>query len=240
MKPPVIVTRAEPGARETAARLEALGYAVIRSPMLELKPLEGAVPDLSGICHLVFTSANGVRFFLQAMGGMTGEAAGLTAWSVGPATAAAVRAAGFGLHVEGDGNADDLAARIRSADVSGGFLHVANAAAAGNLVKQLEDGGRTARFQALYETVPAGSLAPAAGQALSEDAACAVLIHSAKGASAFAAAAGELSLASSLVVAISEAAAAPLEDAGVRQLVTAGRPNEEALLEALEEACRGL
>ena len=87
MKPPVIVTRAEPGASETVTRLMDMDFHAIRSPMLELKALEAPMLDLSGIYNLVFTSANGVRFFVEAVGGITEHVADLTTWCVGPATA---------------------------------------------------------------------------------------------------------------------------------------------------------
>ncbi|MAN45210.1 MAG: uroporphyrinogen-III synthase [Alphaproteobacteria bacterium] len=235
--PPVIVTRAEPGASETVERLARLGFRAILSPMLVLKELEGAVPDLSDVRNLIFTSANGVRFFMQAAGGMTPQVAGMTAWGVGPATNAAIQEAGFGLHVEGDGNAEDLAAMILKSDPdSGGFLHVANSAAAGDLVRRLREGGRTARFQALYETAPTGQLALKARQAILAPDDCMVLIHSAKGAAAFLSAVDKISLETSTLVAISEAAATPLTDAGAKRLLHAERPNEDALMDALEKA----
>ncbi|WP_081811207.1 uroporphyrinogen-III synthase [Hyphomonas beringensis] len=235
--PPVIVTRAEPGASETAERLARLGFRAISSPMLVLKELDDVAPDLSDVSNLIFTSANGVRFFMQAMGGMTAQLAGLTAWGVGPATNAAIQEAGFGLHVEGDGNAEDLAAMILKSDPdSGGFLHVANSAAAGDLVRRLREGGRMARFQALYETVPAAHLAAKAQQAIQAPDDCIVLIHSAKGAAAFLSAVDKISLETSILIAISEAAAAPLSDAGAKRLLHAERPNEDALMAALDKA----
>ena len=84
MSLPVIVTRAEPGASETMARLAAMDVTPIASPMLSLARLKADLPDLSAVQHLVFTSANGVRFFTEAS---TLRAA--KAWCVGPSTAAA-------------------------------------------------------------------------------------------------------------------------------------------------------
>ncbi len=237
---PVIITRAEPGASETAARIQAEGFRPIVSPMLRLQSV-AADPDLTGIQNLVFTSANGVRFFLEAMGGMTGEAAGLTAWCVGPATAAAANAAGFELLVAGDGNADDLAARILAEGREGdGFLHVANTAAAGNLVARLTDAGRMARFLALYETVPASALVREAALAVEAPEPGLVLIHSAKAAEALRAVVDDRLFATNILVAISEAAAAPLQGLHTRATLWAERPNEEALIAALKTAALGL
>lgn len=107
MTVPVIVTRAEPGAAETMARLAEAGYRAIAAPMLTLAPLDVTLPDLSGVAHLVFTSANGVRFFASASGKRVAMA-----WCVGPSTAEAARAAGFAQVHEGRGDAVALAEDI--------------------------------------------------------------------------------------------------------------------------------
>lgn len=231
---PVIVTRAEPGASETMARLQAAGFHGIASPMLELAHLPVDLPDLTDVRHLVFTSANGVRFFADAA-----ETRAAKAWCVGPSTAAAARAAGFGDVHEGRGDAADLAADMLAALPAGttGVLHVANEAAAGDLVATLRAGGIPAEFLALYETRPADELSPDAEAALEAGPAC-VLIHSAKAAAAFAWAAGALDQA--VIIAISEAAARPLQGREVAALHIATAPNEAALLEALAGAAGSL
>jgi len=231
---PVIVTRAEPGASETMARLQAEGFHAIASPMLALARLPAALPDLSGVAHLIFTSANGVRFFAEATDTRT-----MKAWCVGPSTAAAAREAGFaGVH-EGHGDAGDLSDDMIAALPAGttGILHVANAAAAGDLVARLKAAGLPAGFLALYETQPSDDLSPGAEAALAAGPVF-VLIHSAKGAAAFAWAAGALDQA--VIIAISEAAALPLEGREVAALHVADAPNEDALLDALAGAASGL
>ena len=234
MSLPVIVTRAEPGASETMARLKAMDLPAIASPMLSLARLKADLPDLSAVQHLVFTSANGVRFFTEAS---TLRAA--KAWCVGPSTAAAAREGGFAAVYEGAGDAAALAADILVALPEGteGVLHVANEAAAGDLVARLKEGGIPADFLALYETLPADELTPEAETALAAGPAC-VLIHSAKAAAAFAWAAGGLDQA--VIVAISEAAARPLQSREVAAIHIAEAPNEDALLATLAAVASGL
>lgn len=231
---PVIVTRAEPGATETMDRLKAMGLAAIASPMLVLAPLDVALPDLSGVAHLVFTSANGVRFFAGAS-----PLRSPVAWCVGPSTAAAAREAGFAAVREGRGDAADLAADMTAVLPPGtaGILHVANEAAAGELVARLKAAGFGADFLALYETRPAEDLAPEAEAALAAGPVC-VLVHSAKAAAAFAWAAGALD--QTIVIAISEAAARPLAGREIAALHVAAAPNEDALLDALAGAAGSL
>jgi len=232
--PPVIVTRAEPGASETMARLAAMDVTPIASPMLSLARLDVDLPDLSGVQHLVFTSANGVRFFSEASAHRAAKA-----WCVGPSTAAAAREAGFAAVYEGAGDAAALAADILADLPEGteGVLHVANEAAAGDLVARLKAGGIPAEFLALYETVPADELAPEAEAALAAGPTC-VLVHSAKAAAAFAWAAGGLDQA--VIVAISEAATRPLQGREVAAIHIADAPNEDALLAALAAVAGGL
>ena len=47
-------------------------------------------------------------------------------------------------------------------------------------------------------------------------------------------------MSTNVAVAISEAAAAPLRSLNARAVIAAARPNENALMEALLQACKGL
>lgn len=233
--PAVIVTRTQPGADETATSLTQRGYRVLLSPMLQIAPSGLDPAALAGVRDLIFTSANGVRAFAAS-----GEpAAGRAAWCVGPSTAIAAREAGFSNVVEGDGDAEDLARLILTArgESSGPLLHIANDAAAGNLVSALTQAGLEARFAAAYRTEPAPALSAPALAALKEGTVL-LLVHSAKGAAAIAQSGVKLDHA--VVVAISAAAAAPLHGIPRAGLHIAGRPNEDALMATLGEAAASL
>jgi uroporphyrinogen-III synthase len=231
----VIVTRAQPGADETAAHLAQLGYRAILSPMLKIVDTGLDRATLESVTELVFTSANGVRAFLTSGAGTES----FTAWCVGPATTAAAREAGFANIVEGDGDADDLARLILTArsELSGPLLHIANDAAAGNLIATLKAAGLDARFQAAYHAQPVPALSAPALAALA-DGPSALLVHSAKGADAVAVSGADLRQA--VIVAISPNAAAPLLGAPHAGLRIAARPNEDALMAALGEAAATL
>ena len=237
MSLPVTVTRAEPGAADTVARLKAAGYDAIPSPALTLESLPDAALDMNGVRHLIFTSANGARCFLarRAVGA-------LTVWCVGEATAAAVRQEGGEDVREGNGNAADLAAMILAAPEAqtGALLHIANAAAAGDLVATLKVAGLDARFCALYRTVPVRGLTPEAAIVLDTAPRVVVLGHSAKGAAAFRDAARGRDLSRVVFVAISPAASQPLVGLGARAVVNAAHPNETALMDALDTALLAL
>ena len=231
----VIVTRTQPGADETAARLNSLGYKAILSPMLRIVETGLEPATLDGVKDLIFTSANGVRAFHSSRA----PADSFTAWCVGPSTAMAARETGFGRVVEGDGDAEDLARLILTAraELSGPLLHIANDAAAGHLVATLQKAGLHARFAAAYQTEAASSLSNEALAAL-ETGRAILLVHSAKGADAIVQ--SGVSLRATMAVAISAPAAGPLERASPAGLWIAERPNEDALMIALGDAAASL
>lgn len=228
----VLITRTQPGADETAARLASAGYSPIVSPVLSLVALPHDL-NLGGAQGLVFTSANGVRFFSDVSARRD-----LRAWCVGPATLAAAQAAGFQACEHADGNADDLAALIirKARPDSGALIHVANQLAAGDLAKTLQNAGFETVFAPLYAPVQAAQVSPEAAAALSQEHVDAVLIHSAKGADAFAALAANYNLSRVHCVAVSANAAAPLTRFAWAGMHVATRPNEAALMTALSQA----
>lgn len=228
--PSVLVTRTAPGCFDTAERLRAEGLRPIIEPALKIHALPTPLPELNGVSGLIFTSANGVRFFTERSARRD-----FNAWCVGPSTAASAAEAGFADIFNADGNADDLVALIaRQADPARGrLLHIANDAAAGEVVKSLQTAGFDAEFAALYTTSPAKDLGDTTLSALKQDTLSSVLIHSAKGAAAIAPLLTAFRLKSVNLVAISDKAAAPLTHLDWKQTAIADAPNEDALINAL-------
>lgn len=228
----VIVTRAEPGAHDTEAALLQLGFIPLLSPMLELAAVDVDLAALKAARHIVFTSANGVRAIDRLA-----FPDGATIWCVGPSTARAAEHA-FPLRfiMEGDGNSDDLARKIiqRIPRPEGRFVHIANEDAAGRLVEQLRHAGFEVDFLAPYRTIAAPALSEQALSALAGKQPAAVLIHSAKAAEALAAT--QPNLTNAALVAISEAALAPLTGLPNLGTWTARKPNESELLHILAQA----
>lgn len=103
----IVITRPAGEAARSAAVLEALGAEVLSAPMVEVRPisdpaaLDAAIGRLDGFDWLVFTSANGVRFFirrLEELGRDLRALARIRLAAIGPATAAAL--AGFHLRAD--------------------------------------------------------------------------------------------------------------------------------------------
>ncbi|MEM7005773.1 MAG: uroporphyrinogen-III synthase [Pseudomonadota bacterium] len=227
---PVIVTRADPGARETSRRLKANGIRAISSPMLELARTKVDLPKLDDVAGLLFTSANGIRFFASLS-----SRRDIPAWCVGPATYAAAQDGGFKTSHNADGDGATLAKYVtRQANPeSGKLLHIANSAAAGDVAEYLRCQGFDVLFAPLYEAVPAASLNEDAIAALQREQPALVAIHSAKGAMAFAKATNGIDFRLHAAVTVSEKAALPLSDLNFAQIASASEPNEDALLETI-------
>jgi uroporphyrinogen III methyltransferase/synthase len=102
----IVVTRASGQAGALRARLEALGAGVIEMPTIEIQPtadygpLDRAIAQLASYDWLIFTSANGVRAFVERMDRSAADFRALHACicAIGPATRAAVEA----LHLKVD------------------------------------------------------------------------------------------------------------------------------------------
>jgi len=103
----VVVTRPRDQAAELVSRLEGLGAAVIEFPTIEIRPaddyrlLDAALAELHSYDWVIFTSANGVRFFREraelrgvALGGYSGRVC-----AIGPATRRAVESIGWAVEL---------------------------------------------------------------------------------------------------------------------------------------------
>lgn len=223
------VTRAEPGASETAARLRALGLEPEVFPLLRVEPATGGAFDLEGLQSLAFTSANGVRAF-----GQLSPRRDFSVFAVGPATAAAAKAAGFAQVTAGDGDGRALAERIAALSPAGEIGVAAPDLPAFDLAGALQAKGLTARRLILYRTEMATDVPPALRRALAAQAIDGVLLHSPRAAEALAG----LDLAAPIIAdlelfALSEACAAPVRGLGWRRLQVARSPQDAELLKLI-------
>ncbi len=217
------VTRAEPGAAATAARLHGLGFEPVVAPVLETRPITGAAIDLAGIDSLAFTSAAGVAAFAALT-----PARDRTAFAVGDATAEAARDAGFGDVRSAHGDVHALAALIADAAPRPSLvLNPTAAEPADDLPARLAERGVAARAVVVYQT---HQVDPAAPPARLDG----VLIHSAKGARAVARWLAGTNASALTAFVISAAAAAPVAELGFRRIAVASSPNEAALLDLLD------
>lgn len=139
----IVVTRARGQAETLAAKLRALGAGVIELPTIEIRPapdygpLDRAIANLASYDWLIFTSVNGVRFFLDRLDRSAVDLRALRACicAIGPATRAALEA----LHLKPDlmGKeyvAEGLLAAFAAHDLAGKRVLLPRAAVARDLV----------------------------------------------------------------------------------------------------------
>lgn len=234
--PRILVTRSEPGASETADRLRARGHDPVVEPLFALKPVPADIPAFDA---LAFTSANGARLF-AALGRHANAPVDVPVFAVGDRTASAAREAGF-TQVRSAARDIDALVTLILADLppSATLLHAGNAESRGDLVGQLHAAGRTASFRALYRAASVTHAGPfLAAHIAGESRLDAALIHSPRAAHILAdLLANTPQSAIPPLVAISAAAAAPLATRA-SGLAIALAPDENSLLDALEDLLR--
>ncbi|MEZ5896281.1 MAG: uroporphyrinogen-III synthase [Parvularculaceae bacterium] len=156
----VIITRPAEDAAPFARLIEQAGGRAVLSPVIEIEFAPVRV-DLAAAGALAFTSANGVRAFVQAHSGRS-----LPVFAVGETTAAAARGVGLNSVVAADGDVASLAALIAKAGVAGEVVHIAGSDRAGELADLLAAAGVGARREVLYAARPVPALTDQAATAL--------------------------------------------------------------------------
>ena len=147
----VLVTRPAPDCYDYAEELKAQGFQVFCEPMLVMEPVDFLVPVFSNISALIFTSAQGVRFFLNKKEVLP-DIFSLPVYCVGKYTARAAENAGFKKVENIDGTGQDLCDYITnhlqpSRDI---FLHVRGRDPALEIDKVLQDFGFRAENLIVY------------------------------------------------------------------------------------------
>jgi uroporphyrinogen-III synthase len=226
----VWITRAEPGASATAARVADLGFEPIVAPLLRFYAVEGAVLDLAPEDVLAFTSVNGVT----CAAALT-DRRDLKVFAVGDTTAGAARAAGFADVTSARGDVEALSTLIVQSRPAGGVIHAAAVDTAGDMVGVLQRAGISARKTAVYRTEAAKALPETVSTASIDGSLSAVLVHSPRAGTAGAALLmqGGQSLSAVAAVGLSKACLAPLYGLGFRKMAVAETPDETALMNAL-------
>ena len=144
----VLITRPRAQAEAFAVELATLGVEAVVAPLIEIMPLPGPSPDLTGVQALLITSANGGRAFAA----LSPERA-LPVFAVGEETAAELRRLGFGQVESAAGDASDLARLVATRlDPSGGtLLHLRGRDSGLSLAELLRANGYRLREAMLYE-----------------------------------------------------------------------------------------
>lgn len=232
----VLVTRAEPAASRTAARLRGLGHEPMLAPVATIRQTD-EFPPLGQFDALIATSANA---FVNP--GTPGDP--LRNWVstplfvVGDTTAEAARAAGFRDIRIGEGNAADLAELVVASLARGAFLLWITGEDRGEtLTDALSEAGFSLAVWVRYAALPSEAWPTTAVHALRHGLLDAALHYSARASRLAVTLAARHGVAQGFAalthVAISPQAAEPLRKAGMPRLRIAARPDEAAMIEAL-------
>lgn len=224
----VLITRPEPGATDTAARLCRMGFRPVLAPALTIRP--GRTLTLGNAQAILVTSANAVPSLPQT-------ACPLLA--VGDATAAAARAAGFADVRSADGDAVDLADLAKATlDRRAGPVLLASGAGQGQpLAAVLRAQGFRVHRRIAYAARPLRSLPSPARQALAAGQIAWALFFSADTARAFRAALTRTHLDQAVsgigALTIGQPAAEALAGLPWRLIRVAAAPTQDAMLDML-------
>jgi len=224
------ITRAQPGAEATAARVRELGIEPIVEPLLEVRAIADANLDLTGVSALAFTSANAVAAFAAR----SPERA-LRVFAVGDATAAAARAQRFASVLSAQGDVAALASALatRRRELPGVILYPSAAEPSQDLPGALAAVGLKVRQTAVYETV---AVEPSAALAERLPQIDGVLLHSTKAAQGLARFVKAHPAPQLVAYCLSRQIARGLSRAGLAEVASAPQPNETALLSLLAGA----
>jgi uroporphyrinogen-III synthase len=202
--------------------VRARGAEAIVAPLITIVPC-GYDTNAEGAQALIFTSTNGVRAFPDARG-----ARDRVVLTVGDATAAAAREAGFSDVRSADGDVRSLAALAKAEldPEKGKLIHIAGDHVAGDLSGDLRAAGFNVERRLAYASVAASPLPEALNGPLDI-----VLFHSSRAAERFIAL-GAPNAAQLIAGCLSAAIAEAAGKTPWKQIITAPHPREDDLLAA--------
>jgi uroporphyrinogen-III synthase len=229
----VLVTRPQPGADETAARLRAAGHEVLLQPLTRIV-FNPQPPSLPRPAAIAFTSRNAVRAVSGWQAAPRWHA--LPVLAVGEATAAAASDAGFTDVQAAEGDVARLVLRIRAHFVPTGdpILYPAARHRAGDLAAALAEAGIPVATVEAYRAEAVERFEGSVRMRLADRSIDAALFHSRRSATVFVDLvmhAGLVDAVSSLrLLALSQRVAEPLRALSADSVRIAETPDETALL----------
>ncbi|MGB3335899.1 MAG: uroporphyrinogen-III synthase [Devosia sp.] len=226
----MLVTRPEPDAQATLARLDALGIDAIAAPLMLRRTLDGSLPPSDGFTAIVLTSANAIRSLADR--GVLAQYRHLPVFAVGDHTAREASEAGFERVSSAAGALQDLVNAMTIARVPGPIFYPTGKHQSADLAKALAPSGIMVATSKVYdmvaaEALPEGVLVELGGQI------DAVLAYSRRSAEIFATLAATMpreSRSRLAMLCLSEAVAGPLLEARFSRISLADRPDEDAMM----------
>lgn len=230
----VLLTRPQPGASRTAARLAALGFEPVPLPLTRIEQLPMADVLPADFDAVVVTSANAVR---HASESLLHDIAELPCFVVGSETAAVAADVGFRHVQHADGDASSLAGLVRARLPRGArLLYLCGRLRRATVEQALAEAGLDVVPVETYDTLPIDYGAGDIAALLGSEPVAAVMLFSVEAALAFLRLAGSVAApalaGNALMICISQRVAAVLANQGFRTMVAA-EPTEASMLSAL-------
>lgn len=231
----ILITRPQEDAARFAELLRARGHEAVCSSLLTVRFFDGPELDFENVSAILATSANGVRAFAART-----QRRDLKILAVGPQTADAARKAGFENVECADGDASTLAEAVLGwvKPEDGVLLHAASADNEGQLKTLLVEEGYTVDIMALYEVIVVHKLPTLAREALAQGTLDVAVVFSPRSAMALRDCIERAHLEEACktvaAVCISKAAAEALRPLVFRTVSVAARPNQDAMLAAID------
>jgi uroporphyrinogen-III synthase len=228
----MLVTRPEPDASDTAARLDALGIEAVVAPLLVQETLPADLPNPEAIAAIALTSANALRALetRQAIERFRQ----VPVYTVGDRTADLAEELGFVMVTSASGDFSDLAELLAHSRIDGPIFYPSGRDVSADLGRSLEPFGREVITVPVYAMNAATALPDEVADDLQAGEIGAALFYSRRTAECFVRVAEavmdrrrrmELG-----VLCMSEAVAAPLVDAHFVRVGLAERPDEDAMM----------
>ena len=226
----MLVTRPEPDAQATLARLDALGIDAVAAPVMVRQTLDASLPPPDGFTAMVLTSANAVRALAER--GVLEQYRHLPVFAVGDRTAREASEAGFERVSSAAGALQDLVNAMAIARMRGPIFYPTGKHQSADLAKALAPLGVMVATAKVYDMVaidalPAQILAELGGEI------GAVLAYSRRSAEIFATLAASLprdKRSRLAMLCLSETVAEPLLEARFSRISLADRPDEDAMM----------
>lgn len=222
--PKIWVTRSQPAADLSVAKLSAKGFDAVAAPLIKITKPRSHPPRLPREAYVIVTSKNGIA----ALTGTT-EARHWPVLTVGDATAEAARNAGFQDVTSANGTSKEVIALIQSLTIPQGrpLVHVAGTKARRQIVENLRSQGYAAERHIYYASHSAASLPVFDIGDISH-----VLLYSPLAAKTLQTFGPDLS--SAMALSISRETDAALGTLNVGARMIAAEPNEDSLLSLLD------
>ncbi len=244
----VVVTRAEGQAGGFVHRLEALGARVIEFPTIAVclsddpAPLDEAISHLERYDWLIFTSANGVRFFAERLheAGRAMVAIRSRICAIGPATRRAVEALGLTVELVPERYvAESLVEAFAEVDLRGRRILLPRAAVARDVVPDaLRNRGAVVDVFEAYRTIVPEDAPARAAELFGTDKPDWVTFTSSSTVKNFCEAAGVRALTGVRVASIGPVTSATLRELGISVDAEANVYTTDGLADAIVAAVR--